>query len=241
MFTRKKHILFIIKKYNANIKRRKVDKIKEIVLENNKIVSTDQNFEKLMIIYTLALAEAKKRILKLQEYLNNKNNYDVITNISSRIKEPNSIIDKMNKKGYSLTYESLIENINDVAGLRIVCTSEKAVYEIVKNILEIKDINIIKKKDYIKKPKDSGYSAYHIIIEVPVLIKENKIWVKVEVQIRTLAMDFWANIEHKLRYKSNSKISRKNSNKLKIYSKILLKINKQMEKIYKNNCKCLEN
>ena len=147
-----------------------------------------------MMVYTIALAETKKKMLLLQNKLSKKNTYDVITNISTRIKEPTSIINKMNKKGYDITYKDLIENINDIAGLRIVCTSEKAVYEIVKEIQNMNEINVLKKKDYIKNPKESGYSAYHLIVEVPVIIKENKIWVKVEIQIRTLAMDFWANI-----------------------------------------------
>lgn len=188
-----------------------------------------------MMVYTIALAETKKKMLLLQNKLSRKNTYDVITNISTRIKEPTSIINKMNKKGYDITYKDLIENINDIAGLRIVCTSEKAVYEIVKEIQNMNEINVLKKKDYIKNPKESGYSAYHLIVEVPVIIKENKIWVKVEIQIRTLAMDFWANIEHKLRYKTENKISKKNSNKLKIYAKILIRINKKMERIYRQN------
>ena len=188
-----------------------------------------------MMVYTIALAETKKKMLLLQNKLSKKNTYDVITNISTRIKEPTSIINKINKKGYDITYKDLIENINDIAGLRIVCTSEKAVYEIVKEIQNMNEINVLKKKDYIKNPKESGYSAYHLIVEVPVIIKENKIWVKVEIQIRTLAMDFWANIEHKLRYKTENKISKKNSNKLKIYAKILIRINKKMERIYRQN------
>lgn len=188
-----------------------------------------------MMVYTIALAETKKKMLLLQNKLSKKNTYDVITNISTRIKEPTSIINKMNKKGYDITYKDLIENINDIAGLRIICTSEKAVYEIEKEIQNMKDINVLKKKDYIKNPKESGYSAYHLIVEVPVIIKENKIWVKVEIQIRTLAMDFWANIEHKLRYKTENKISKKNSNKLKIYAKILIRINKKMERIHRQN------
>lgn len=218
-----------------------MDIINELSLKDNQIISKDDNFEKLMMIYTLALAEAKKNVLSLQEELNNKNNYDVITGISTRIKAPKSIVDKMNKKGYSLTYKDLIENINDIAGLRIVCTSEKAVYEIAKAISCMKNMNVIKRKDYIKKPKKSGYSAYHIIVEVPVTIQENQIWVKVEIQIRTLAMDFWANIEHKLKYKTENKISQKNSGKLKIYAKLLQIINKKMEKIYRNNYKYIEN
>lgn len=218
-----------------------MDIINELSLKDNQIISKDDNFEKLMMIYTLALAEAKKNVLSLQEELNKQNNYDVITGISTRIKEPKSIIEKMKQKGYNLTYKDLIENINDIAGLRIICTSEKAVYEIAKSISNMKNMNVIKKKDYIKKPKKSGYSAYHVIVEVPVTIQKNQIWVKVEIQIRTLAMDFWANIEHKLKYKTENKISQKNSGKLKIYAKLLQIINKKMEKIYRNNYKYIEN
>lgn len=218
-----------------------MDIINELSLKDNQIISKDDNFEKLMMIYILALAEAKKNVLSLQEELNKQNNYDVITGISTRIKEPKSIIEKMKQKGYNLTYKDLIENINDIAGLRIICTSEKAVYEIAKLISNMKNMSVIKKKDYIKKPKKSGYSAYHVIVEVPVTIQKNQIWVKVEIQIRTLAMDFWANIEHKLKYKTENKISQKNSSKLKIYAKILQIINKKMEKIYRNNYKYIEN
>ena len=103
------------------------------------------------------------------------------------------------------------------------------------------EINVIKKKDYIKRPKDSGYSAYHIIVETPIYLEENKVWVKIEIQVRTMAMDFWANIEHGVKYKSNSKVSKKDSKLLKVYAKIISKINKKMVKMYRNNYQCIEN
>lgn len=216
-------------------------KTNKVVLKNKEIKVKDENFEKLMLIYTIALEKLKNKIYILTEEIHQKSEYNVITNISSRIKSPNSIIDKMIKKGYSLTYQSLIENINDVAGLRIVCVSEKDVYKIVKQISKLEEINIIKKKDYIKKPKDSGYSAYHLIIEVPIYLEDKKVWVKVEVQVRTMAMDFWANLEHEVKYKTNSNLSKKNSNLLKIYAKVISRINKKMVKMYKKNYQCIEN
>lgn len=216
-------------------------KLNKVVLKNKEVTINDINFEKLMLVYSIALEKTKNKILELKEEINNKSNCDIITNISTRIKSPDSIIDKMIKKGYSLTYQSLIENVNDIAGLRIVCISEKDVYKIVKKIADMDEINVIKKKDYIKKPKESGYSAYHIIIEIPIYLEEKKVWVKVEIQIRTMAMDFWANLEHDVNYKSETKLSKKDSSRLKIYAKIISKINNKMVKMYKNNNQYIEN
>lgn len=215
--------------------------MEKVALRNQEIYIYDINFEKLMLVYAIALEKIKHRVLELQEELNNKEGYNLITNVRSRIKSPESIIDKMINKGYSLTYQSLIENINDIAGLRAVCLSEKDVYRVVKKIIKMEGINIIKKKDYIKNPKESGYSAYHIILEVPIYLENKKIWIKVEVQIRTMAMDFWANIEHGIRYKTTSKISKKDSSLLKIYAKIICLINKKMAKMYKRNYQYIEN
>lgn len=216
-------------------------KTNKVVLRNKEVTVNDVNFEKLMLVYAIALEKVKNIILELETKLNNENDYKVITNISSRIKKPESIIDKMIRKGHELTYQSLIEDVNDVAGIRIVCISEKDVYRIVKQIGKINEINILKKKDYIKKPKESGYSAYHIILEVPIYLEDKKVWVKVELQIRTIAMDFWANLEHDVKYKSNSRISKKDSNLLKIYAKVLSRINKKIFKMYKKDYKYIEN
>lgn len=212
-----------------------------IVLKNKELIVNDINFEKLMLVYSIALTKTKNIMEELKEKINEENEYSVITNVSSRIKKPDSIVEKMIKKGYSLTYQSLIEHVNDIAGLRLVCVSEKEVYRVVKQIGKLDEINILKKKDYIKKPKASGYSAYHMIIEVPIYLEDKKVWVKVELQIRTIAMDFWANLEHGVKYKSSSKVSKKDSNLLKIYAKVISRINKKIVKMYKKNSQYIEN
>ena len=208
---------------------------------SHKVYANDINFEKLMLVYSIALTKTNNIIEELSEKINNENGYNIVTNISSRIKKPDSIIDKMIKKGHSLTYQSLIENINDIAGIRIVCMSEKDIYKIVRRISKLHEINILKKKDYIKNPKESGYSAYHLIIEIPVYLEDKKVWVKVELQIRTMAMDFWANLEHGVKYKSSTMISKRESALLKIYAKIISKINNNIIRMYKNNYQCIEN
>ena len=132
----------------------------------------------------------------------------------------------------------MIENINDIAGVRIICNYKDDIYKIRNIIRKQKDIRILIEKDYIKKAKKSGYSAYHIIAEVPVKIKEKTIPIKVEIQIRTVLMDFWANTEHKVKYKTKKKLSNIDSMKLSIYAKIINIINDKIMKIYrKQNAK----
>ena len=119
--------------------------------------------------------------------------------------------------------------------------SEEDIYKIVKILSSMQEINVIKEKDYIKNCKKSGYSAYHLIIEVPIYKEDKRVWVKVEIQIKTMAMDFWSCIEHKVKYKSSKEISKRDSKKLKVYAKIISKINRSMIKMYKNNYKYIEN
>lgn len=200
-----------------------------------------EEYKSVMEIYYLALVKTKNIIQDLQKELNKYIGYEMIHDITSRIKSYDSIINKMKKKKINFTYEELINNINDIAGIRIICMSEEDIYKIVKLISSINEINIIKEKDYVKNCKKSGYSAYHMIIEVPVYKDDKRVWVKVEIQIKTMAMDFWSCIEHKVKYKSSNKISKRDSKKLKLYAKIISQINRSMIKMYKNNYKYIEN
>ena len=149
--------------------------IKTVALKDKKVMLDDVYFEKLMLIYSMALIELENRILILKESFHHENGSRIITSISTRIKKSDSIIDKMQKKGYCLTYPSLIENINDIAGLRVVCASEKDVYQIVNKIIHMKGIHVLKEKDYIKQPKESGYSSYHLILAVPIVLQNKRI------------------------------------------------------------------
>ena len=149
-----------------------------------------------------------------------------------RIKSSTSIINKMKKKQYKLNYTNLINNINDIAGIRIVCSLKNDIYTVINVIEKILNIKVLKKKDYITKPKKSGYSGYHLIVEVPVKIENKKIFVKVEIQLRTMAMDFWATNEHKMKYKTNKPLSSFDSKKLTIYAKILNILDDKIMKLY---------
>lgn len=205
--------------------------VKNIELINEKKCYNE--FEVIMAIYQIALENTLQRFINLKNIINNYYSYEVISDVIGRIKRPESIEEKMRKKKININYESMIENINDIAGVRIICNYKDDIYKMRNIIRKQKDIKILKEKDYIRKAKKSGYSAYHIIVEVPVKIKEKTIPIKVEIQIRTILMDFWANTEHKVKYKTKKKLSNIDSMKLSIYAKIINLINDRMTKIYR--------
>ena len=207
-----------------------------IIIENfleNKEQALDvreELFDKLMFFYKSALAQLTTQMNILKDEFKVMYNYDLIDHIDTRIKEPKSIIKKMEKKQYEKTYINLIEKINDIAGMRIVCTIKDDIFFIKELIKKTPEINVLKEKDYITNPKASGYSSYHMIVEVPVRLTQKIVYVKCEIQIRTLAMDFWSNFEHKVKYKSEQEVSKKMSEELIAYAKIINKFdNKMME------------
>lgn len=173
------------------------------------IDTNNEKFKDIMYIYSQALkvVEQKINIIKYDYEYNEE--YHSIDHVMSRIKSPESILKKMQKDNKKCTYKDMIEDINDIAGIRIICPLKSDVYKIRDYIREFNDIEIIKEKDYIEHPKESGYKSYHIILKVPIFIGEEESRVKVEIQIRTLAMDFWASLEHKLMYKPNGEINDK--------------------------------
>ena len=191
-----------------------------------------KEFNMLMSLYQRAQIDILDKLGALQEYFNNKYNYEVINHISSRIKTPTSIINKMKKKNYELNYKNLIEYINDIAGIRVVCTFQDDVFRVRDIIRSMPNTRVIKEKDYITNPKKSGYMGYHMVIETMIHYEEDIIPIKVEIQIRTLAMDFWASAEHKMKYKTKAKLSNKDSKKLAWYAKIINKIDESMMRIY---------
>ena len=160
--------------------------------------------------------------------------YDIIDHIKTRIKTPESIKKKMEERGAELTYQEMIKNINDIAGIRVICPLKKDIYTIRNLIEKLSGIHVLKEKDYVTTPKKSGYSSYHLVLEVPITLSQKTMYVKVEIQIRTMAMDFWSTTEHKIKYKAKNKLSKIDSIKMVQYAKI---INKLDEKITKINSK----
>lgn len=192
-----------------------------------------RNFNILMSLYDKALEQVEEELTQIKKSFNKIYGYDIINNITTRIKTPNSIVNKMQKKHYEMNYKNLIENINDIAGIRVTCPLKNDIYKTVNVIKQIPNVRIVKIKDYIKKPKESGYSGYHLIVETDVEINGEIIPVKVEIQLRTMAMDFWATNEHKMKYKSTKKLSFWDSRKLTIYAKLVNFLDNKIMRIHK--------
>lgn len=203
-------------------------KIDNFLESSEKINSSDENFNKLMFVYSAALKQLETKMEILKDEFEFFYGMSVIDHTMSRIKKPESIIKKLESKNCDLTYRNLVENINDIAGLRVICSFKDDIFTIVDVLKNMPDLNIISEKDYVTKPKKSGYSSYHLIVEVPVPFMKQIIPVKSEIQIRTMAMDFWASLEHDLKYKSNNKISKKVSNELVKCAKIINQMDNQM-------------
>lgn len=202
----------------------------ENFLENKeeKLDVKDEPFDKLMFFYQSALKQLELQMNIIKEEFKIMYNYDLIDHIDTRIKEPKSIVKKMEKKKYKKTYYNLIKKINDIAGMRIVCTLKDDIFFIKDLVKQIPDIHILNEKDYVTNPKPSGYSSYHMIVEVPVKLSQKTIYVKCEIQIRTLAMDFWASFEHKVKYKTEQEVNKKTSKELVNCAKMISKFDDKM-------------
>lgn len=209
-------------------------KINNFLVESDKINSSDETFNKLMFLYSAALKQLETKMDIIENEFKYFYGKSIIDHTKSRIKKPESILKKMESKKYELTYRTLVEQVNDIAGFRIICPLKDNIFSVVDLIKGMPDINVIKEKDYVTKPKKSGYSSYHLVVEIPVPLMKQLIPVKVEIQIRTLAMDFWASLEHNIKYKTNKEISKKVSNELVKCAKIINKLDNQMITINKN-------
>ncbi|WP_333646614.1 GTP pyrophosphokinase [Lacrimispora sp.] len=158
-------------------------------------------WKSVMFLYDSALKEINTKI----EILNNEfihiYNYNPIEHIKSRLKTPDSIVKKLKRYGYEVTINNMVEQLNDIAGIRIICSFTSDIYQIAEMITRQSDVTVLFVKDYIKYPKPNGYKSYHLVLTIPIYLADGPVDTKVEVQIRTIAMDFWASLEHKIYYK----------------------------------------
>ncbi|HAB61524.1 MAG TPA: GTP pyrophosphokinase [Lachnospiraceae bacterium] len=154
-----------------------------------------------LLLYNSALKEINTKLEILNNEFKLAHQYNPIEHITSRVKSPQSIAKKIRHKGKELTVENIVKYINDIAGVRIICSFTSDIYRIADLIAKQSDIKVLKVKDYIMQPKQNGYASYHMIVSVPIFLSNTVIDTKVEIQIRTIAMDFWASLEHKIYYK----------------------------------------
>lgn len=188
-------------------------------------------YKELMAYYRCAMMEVETKFDVLNEELSLEYDRNPIESIKTRLKSPDSLIEKLDRKGLALTIENIEEHINDVAGIRVVCSFPKDIYMLADCLLRQDDITLIAKKDYIKNPKETGYRSLHLIVEIPIFLHDQKKKMKVEVQLRTIAMDFWASLEHKIRYKKDIEDIETISHDLKECAELSAKLDKMMDDV----------
>lgn len=175
----------------------KVGKMETKLERNNDVDS----WTEVILVYNSALKEIGTKLEILNDEFQHVHRYNPIEHIKSRIKTSESIVKKLKKNGYESTIVNMVKYVNDIAGIRVICSFTSDIYRIAEIISNQSDIKILSVKDYIKNPKASGYKSYHMLASVPIFLSDKIVDAKVEIQIRTVAMDFWASLEHKIHYK----------------------------------------
>lgn len=199
--------------------------------EAKQLYDKGARFEEVMMMYSCAVREVQTKLEVLNEELSVRYNRNPIEFIQTRIKKPISIVRKMQKRGLPINIEAMMENLNDVAGVRVICCFLDDIYDIARWLSSQDDIKLLEVKDYIKHPKENGYRSLHLIVEIPVFFSRGKTPMRVEVQIRTIAMDFWASLEHQLRYKKDVPNSEEIMLELKECAEVISDTDKKMQEI----------
>lgn len=191
-----------------------------------------KNMTRMMLLYKFALSELDTKIEILREEFLMIHEYNPIEHTNSRLKSPESILKKLNRKGKSISVDSIRENVKDIAGMRITCSFISDIYRVFDMLEKQSDIKILQVKDYIKNPKNNGYKSLHVLLETPVFMSDGKEIVTVEVQIRTIAMDFWASLEHKIFYKYDQFVPEQLLTELKEAADSAFALDEKMERLH---------
>ena len=191
-----------------------------------------EKLEELFLYNRCAIKEIQTKLEILNDELALKTKRNPIESISSRVKNPKSIAEKMHRKGFPLTVESVWQNLNDVAGVRVICSFIEDIYDVAAMFMKQDYIEVLEIKDYIKNPKPNGYRSLHLIVQVPIFLSDKALPMRVEVQIRTIAMDFWASLEHQVKYKKGIPDAEAISGELKQCAETINATDNKMQEIY---------
>ncbi|MCR1961030.1 GTP pyrophosphokinase [Thomasclavelia cocleata] len=202
------------------------------VFANYEITDTLQEFLALQQIYEAGIKEVKTKLEILDDEFKIKHDHNPIHHMEYRLKSVRSILGKLEKRGLEVSLESIVINLTDIAGVRVICNYVSDVYKIADMLIKQSDIKLIKKKDYIKHPKNNGYRSLHLVVEVPIFLAEKVQPIPVEIQIRTIAMDFWASLEHHLRYKADNEVPDGVRDELIECAKTISNLDYKMQGIY---------
>lgn len=198
------------------------------------------SWKTIMFLYNAALKEVETKLEILNDEFQHVHQYNPIEHIKTRIKTPESIVKKLKRYGYETSVENMVKHINDIAGVRLICSFTSDIYRLASMIGNQSDLKVIAIKDYIKNPKDSGYKSFHMLVSVPVFLSDSVVQTKVEIQIRTIAMDFWASLEHKIYYKFEGHAPAYISEDLKSCADMVSQLDERMLSLNEAIQKCLE-
>ena len=215
----------------SNIEGGKMGKFDDQLENIEEFKTVFREFKELMMYYECAMLEVKTKLDILNAELSAKGTHNPFETIKSRIKKPMSIIEKMHRDGVDLTLENIENHLNDVAGIRVICSFPDDIYRLADYLTVQDDIKVIKRKDFIANPKPNGYRSLHLIVEVPIFLTNEKKYMRVEVQFRTIAMDFWASLEHKLKYKKDIPDSEAISEELFYCAELINQLDGRMQQI----------
>ncbi len=220
-------------KSNADHKSR--EGLPDVKLQKNEIKTLMQNYalpyRELMSYYRCAMMEVETKFNVLNEELSLQYDRNPIETIKTRLKSPESILEKLHRKNHPVTVDSIEQNLNDIAGVRVICAFPSDIYQLEEAFLKQDDIRLVERKDYIANPKSNGYRSLHLIVEIPIFLHDHKRLMRVEVQFRTISIDWWASLEHKIRYKKGLQESDHVDQELFECAKMSAELDSRMEKL----------
>ena len=219
----------------SNVDHKSREGLPDVKLQKNEIKTLMQNYalpyRELMSYYRCAMMEVETKFNVLNEELSLQYDRNPIETIKTRLKSPESILEKLNRKNHPVTVDSIEQNLNDVAGVRVICAFPSDIYQLEEAFLKQDDIRLVERKDYIAKPKSNGYRSLHLIVEIPIFLHDHKRLMRVEVQFRTISMDWWASLEHKIRYKKGLQESDHVDQELFECAQMSAELDSRMEKL----------
>ncbi len=205
----------------------------EISVRPSEIIGAALEFQQLLMLYESGIKQLTTKLEILEDEFVGKHQRNPIESISSRIKEPMSIIEKLKRKGLEVSMDNMVNKLYDIAGVRVTCPFISDVYHVTQMLLSQDDIRLIEMKDYIKNPKKSGYRSLHVIVKVGVYFSDQKREIPVEIQIRTIAMDFWASVEHQLHYKKDYPMPKEIDEELRLIADSIAENDSRMQELAK--------
>lgn len=202
-------------------------------LDAEKLVESAVQLQQMMMLYEAGIREIKTKLDILNDESRITGRPSPIDAIKSRVKSPRSIVKKLKRRGFPVSLPSMMENLNDIGGIRVICPFIEDIYTVADMLVRQDDLTLIEQKDYIENPKPNGYRSLHMILEVPIFLSESTKPVRVELQLRTIAMDFWASLEHQLRYKADVAVPPHIAADLKACADVIAATDEEMQRIAK--------